>query len=52
MARASNDGREDGAWGIVSGEAGLAHTGTIVNDQSGNLFVAHDCFYLRLRAWE
>jgi hypothetical protein len=37
----SYDGWEDGSWGIVSGETGLAHTGAIVYDQSGNILVTH-----------
>uniref|UniRef100_A0A915JUL3 Uncharacterized protein n=1 Tax=Romanomermis culicivorax TaxID=13658 RepID=A0A915JUL3_ROMCU len=32
---------EDGSWSVVAGETGLAHSRTIVNDQSGNFFVAH-----------
>ena len=43
MTGASNDGWEDGSWGIVSGEPSFAHTGTIVDNQSGNVFVAHVC---------
>ena len=39
---ATNDGGEDGPGGVVSGEAGLAHAGAIVNDQSGDLIVTHD----------
>jgi len=41
MSWASNDGWEDGSWGIVSGEAGLAHAGAIVYYQSGNIIVTH-----------
>merc|ERR1719293_158532 len=37
----SNDGGEDGPGGVVSGEAGLAHAGPVVHDQSGNLIVTH-----------
>merc|ERR1719273_1180658 len=37
----SNDGGEDGPGGVVSGEAGLAHAGAIVTDQSGNVLVTH-----------
>ena len=39
---ASNDGGEDGPGGVVSCEAGLAHTGAIVDDQCRNVFVTHD----------
>lgn len=42
MAWTTNDGREDGAWGVVTGKTGLAHAGAIVYYQSGNLFFAHD----------
>merc|ERR1711931_106117 len=36
----THNGWEDGPWSIVTSEAGLAHTGAIVNDQSLN-FVTH-----------
>merc|ERR1711953_775220 len=39
---ASNDGGEDSPGGVVSCEAGLAHTGAIVDDQCRNVFVTHD----------
>merc|ERR1719180_762935 len=42
VTRASNNGGEDGPGGIVSGKTGLAHTGAIVYDQSGDLIVTHD----------
>ena len=42
MTGASNDGREDGARSVVSGETGFAHTGAIVYDKSGNIVVTHD----------
>merc|ERR1719283_302556 len=40
---ASNDGGEDGAGSVISGETALDHTGAIVNDQSSGilLVVAH-----------
>jgi hypothetical protein len=41
MTRASNNGREDGPWRIIPCKTGLAHTGSIVNDQSGNFVVTH-----------
>jgi len=41
MARSSDDGRKHGTWGIVSSETGFAHTGAIVNDQSGNVVITH-----------
>ncbi len=34
---AAHDGREDGAGGVVTGEAGLAHSRTIVNNECLNL---------------
>merc|ERR1719346_452131 len=37
----SNDGGEDGPRGVVSGKAGLAHAGAIVDDQCRNVFVTH-----------
>jgi len=49
MARAAYDGGEDGAGSVISGESGLAHTGSVVNDQSGNIIVTHvDEFELSL----
>jgi hypothetical protein len=41
MSWASNDGRENGSWGIIPSKSGLAHTGAIVNDQSSNFVVTH-----------
>jgi len=41
MTGASNDGGEDGPWGIISGETSLAHSRSIVNDKSGSIFVTH-----------
>ena len=44
MSGATDDGREDGAWSVVTGETGLAHSGAIVDDQCGYVFVTHvDC---------
>jgi len=40
MAGSADDGREDSARSIITGETGLAHTGAIVNDESGN-FLLH-----------
>jgi len=36
---ATDDGREDGAGSVITGEAGLAHSGSIVHDQRSNLVV-------------
>ena len=41
MPRASNNGGEDSPGGVITGKAGLAHAGAIVNDQSGNVLVTH-----------
>merc|ERR1739848_620573 len=41
MTGASNDGGEDGPWGIISGESSLAHSRSIVNDKSSSIFVTH-----------
>ena len=46
MPGASNDGGEDSPGGVVTGEAGLAHAGAIVTDQSGNVLVTHLEFLL------
>merc|ERR1719206_1226433 len=41
----TNDRGEHGPGGIVSGESGFAHTGSVVDDQSGNIFVSHFGFF-------
>jgi hypothetical protein len=41
MTGTSNNGGKDGPGGIVSGKTGLAHTGAIVNNKSGNFVVTH-----------
>jgi len=41
MAGTSDDGGENGPRGVISGETGFAHTGAIVDNQSGNLVVTH-----------
>ena len=41
MPGATDDGREHGTRSIISSEAGLAHTGTIVHDQSLHVTVRH-----------
>ena len=41
MPGASNNGGEDGPGGVITGEAGLAHAGAIVDDKSGNVLVTH-----------
>mmetsp|Transcript_13713 Transcript_13713/g.28060 ORF Transcript_13713/g.28060 Transcript_13713/m.28060 type:complete len:392 (+) Transcript_13713:62-1237(+) len=37
----SHNGGEDGTGGVVSGESSLAHSGSVVNDKSSNIFVSH-----------
>jgi hypothetical protein len=47
----ADDGGEDSAGGVVSGESGLAHAGAVVHDQSGGVLVTHDelgCAVLQL----
>ena len=41
MPGASNNGGEDSPGGVITGEAGLAHAGAIVDNQSGNILVTH-----------
>jgi len=41
VAGASDDGGEDGAGGVVSGESSLAHSGSVVDDK-GSGFFFHD----------
>jgi len=46
MSGPANNGWEDGSWGIVSGETGFAHTGTIIHNKSGNFVVTHICLFV------
>jgi hypothetical protein len=41
VAGSAHDGREDGTGRVVSGETGLAHSGPIVHNESGNIVVTH-----------
>ena len=41
VPRPPDDGGKDGPGGVVAGEPGLAHAGAVVDDQGGNLLVAH-----------
>jgi len=41
MTGTSNDGRENGSRGVVSGKSGFTHTGAIVDYESGNIVVTH-----------
>merc|ERR1719295_323437 len=45
---ATDDGREDGAGSVITGEAGLAHSGSIVHDQRSNLFVVAHFRFLKV----
>jgi len=38
---ATHDGRKDGSRGVITGKAGLAHTGSVVNDKGCDVFVRH-----------
>jgi len=46
MSGSANNGWEDGSWGIVSGETGLAHTGSIIHNKSSNFVVTHICLFV------
>jgi hypothetical protein len=52
MTGSTHDRREHGSRGIVPGEPGLAHTGTIVDDQSGNIVVAHSSLKVRFEKFK
>ena len=41
VARAANDRGEDGARGVVAGEAGLAHAGAVVDHEGLDFIVSH-----------
>ena len=41
MSGAPDDGGEHGPGSIVTGEAGFAHAGPVVDDKSSNVFVTH-----------
>ncbi len=41
MTRATDDGGEDGARSVITGETGLAHAGAIVHNEGLNFFVSH-----------
>lgn len=49
MSGSADDGWEDGSWGIVSGEAGFAHAGTIIHNKSGNFVVTHVYLFVFIR---
>jgi hypothetical protein len=39
VLRATNDGGEDGAGGVITGEASLAHAGAVVDYESLYIFI-------------
>ena len=41
MSRATNNGWEDSSGSVITSKSSFAHAGTIVNDQSGSIFVTH-----------
>merc|ERR1719486_1679749 len=41
VAWATNNGWEDSSWSVITSKSSFAHAGTIVNDQSGSIFVTH-----------
>mmetsp|Transcript_15270 Transcript_15270/g.39697 ORF Transcript_15270/g.39697 Transcript_15270/m.39697 type:complete len:201 (+) Transcript_15270:994-1596(+) len=50
LARAANDGREDGTRGVVTGEAGLAHSRPVVHNERGDLIIGgHGCERFEVR---
>ena len=44
VTRAAHDGGKHGAGGVVTGEAGLAHAGAVVDHQGLNFVAGHDVF--------
>uniref|UniRef100_A0A182TXX1 Uncharacterized protein n=1 Tax=Anopheles melas TaxID=34690 RepID=A0A182TXX1_9DIPT len=45
----ANNGREDGTWGVITGESGLAHSGSVVNDKCSRIIITHLGWFLHLR---
>merc|ERR1719474_208414 len=41
VAGTANNGGEDGTRSVITGEAGLAHAGAVVNNESCHVFVTH-----------
>ena len=48
MSWATDDGGKHGSWSIVSGEAGFAHSWSIVYDKGSNFVVTHDYLFMIL----
>merc|ERR1711970_227233 len=42
VSGSADNGGKDSPGGVISGEPGLAHAGSVVNDQSGYVLVTHD----------
>jgi hypothetical protein len=46
VSGSANDGWEDSSGSVITSETGFAHTGSIVDNQSSNVFVTHlDLFF-------
>ena len=41
MLWATNDGREDSSWCVVTSKAGFAHSGPVVHNEGLHVFVGH-----------
>lgn len=41
MTGSPNNRWKHGTRGVITGETGLAHAGAVIDDQCGNVFVAH-----------
>ena len=41
VLKLTNDGGEDGAGGVVTGKAGFAHAGAIIDHKGSNFVVTH-----------
>jgi len=41
VAGATYDRREDSARGVITGETGLAHTGTVVDHEGRDFIITH-----------
>uniref|UniRef100_A0AAG5DIC6 Uncharacterized protein n=1 Tax=Anopheles atroparvus TaxID=41427 RepID=A0AAG5DIC6_ANOAO len=41
VTRTANNGREDGTWGVITSETGLAHSGSVVDDKCSRIIITH-----------
>jgi len=48
MTWATYDGWEDSSGSVITSESGLAHTGSVVNNQRGNIVVTHSAGFVGL----